>query len=135
MMARLRKLVLITCGSLAVVLGVIGIFVPLMPTTVFLLAAAACYARSSDRFYHWLIDNRWLGGYIRAYREGHGMARSQKVLTLVLLWASIGASAIWATDAAWLRALLVLIASGLTIHIARIKAAAPARLPQPDIAG
>ena len=64
---RLLKSVLISIGTLSVFLGFLGIFIPLLPTTPFLLLAAACYIRSSDRFYQWLIDNKWLGRYIRDY--------------------------------------------------------------------
>lgn len=125
MTARLMNYVLIACGSLAVVLGVIGIFVPLMPTTVFLLLAAACYARSSDRFYQKLVNSRWLGAYIRNSREGRGMSRREKTVTLVLLWVGIGASMIVSVSALWLRLLLLLIAVAVTVHVARIKVAAP----------
>lgn len=135
MTTRLWKLVLVACGSLAVALGVVGIFVPLMPTTVFLLLAAACYARSSERFYMKLVNSRWLGGYIRSSREGRGMSHRQKASTLALLWVGIGASAIWSVDAWWLRVLLVLIALAVTVHVARIKVAAADPLPQPDVAG
>ena len=55
------KALLVTVGTLSVGLGVLGIFLPLLPTTVFLLLAAACYARSSERFYQWLVNHRWLG--------------------------------------------------------------------------
>ncbi len=126
------KMVLVACGSIAVALGVIGIFVPLMPTTVFLLLAAACYARSSDRFYRKLIENRWLGSYIRNSREGRGMTRRQKIVTLLSLWLGIGASMIWSVEAAWVRVILALIASGVTIHVARLKVAAPVVLPSVD---
>lgn len=132
MTARLMKVVLIVCGSLAVGLGVIGIFVPLMPTTVFLLLAAACYARSSDRFYQKLINSRWLGSYIRNSREGRGMTRRQKVMTLVWLWIGIGVSAIVSVDTLWIRLVLLAIAIGVTVHVARLKVAAPAPLPVPD---
>lgn len=132
MTARLMKMVLVACGSIAVALGVIGIFVPLMPTTVFLLLAAACYARSSDRFYRKLIENRWLGSYIRNSREGRGMTRRQKIVTLLSLWLGIGASMIWSVEAAWVRVILALIASGVTIHVARLKVAAPVVLPSVD---
>jgi uncharacterized membrane protein YbaN (DUF454 family) len=89
------RALLIGCGTLCVALGVIGIFLPLMPTTVFLLMAAACYARSSDRFYQKLVNHRILGVYIRSSREGAGMKRRDKAITLVLLWVSIGATMIW----------------------------------------
>lgn len=123
MTARLMKLLLVACGSLAVALGVIGIFVPLMPTTVFLLVGAACYARSSDRFYRALVDSRWLGSYIRNNREGRGMTRGQKVSTLVALWAGIGISAVWSVDNWWIRLLLLGIAVAVTTHVARLKTA------------
>ena len=76
---------MIACGTLCVALGVIGIFLPIMPTTVFLLLAAACYARSSEQFYHRLLNHRYLGSYIRNHREGRGMKRRDKIVTLVML--------------------------------------------------
>jgi uncharacterized protein len=121
MTTRLMQLVLVACGTLAVALGVIGIFLPVMPTTVFLLLAAACYARSSDRFYQKLVTNRFLGHYIRSSREGRGMTRWQKATTLAMLWLGIGATATFSVDAWWLRALLVLIAVGVTVHVAKLK--------------
>ena len=111
---------LMTCGTLCVALGVIGIFLPLMPTTVFLLMAAACYARSSDRFYQKLVNHRFLGVYIRNSRDGRGMRRRDKNITVGLLWISIGATMVWTTHAWWLRALLAAIAIGVTIHVVKI---------------
>ena len=67
-----KKWTLILVGSLSIGLAFLGIFLPLLPTTPFLLLAAACYLRSSDRFYHWLIYHKWFGNYIRNYREGRG---------------------------------------------------------------
>jgi uncharacterized protein len=127
--SRLMQFVLVVCGSLAVALGVVGIFVPLMPTTVFLLLAAACYARSSERFYRKLLNSRWLGGYIRNSREGRGMSRREKTTTLVMLWVGIGASIVWSVEALWLQVLLVLIAVAVTVHVARIKVALPVSEP------
>ncbi len=118
----LMRLVLIACGTLCVALGVLGIFLPLLPTTVFLLLAAACYARSSERFYHRLLNHRWLGSYIRNHREGRGMRRRDKAVTLALLWIGIGATAIWSVEALWLRALLAVIALSVTVHVARLPA-------------
>ena len=112
---------LIAVGSLAVALGTLGIFLPLLPTTPFLLLAAFCYARSSRRFYDWLLTNRWFGAYIRNYREGRGIALHHKIVALTLLWSTIGFSAACATDKLWLRLLLLLIATGVTIHLLWIK--------------
>jgi uncharacterized membrane protein YbaN (DUF454 family) len=131
MSARILKALLIAGGTLSVALGVIGIFLPLMPTTVFLLLAAACYARSSERFYQKLVNHRYLGAYIRNSREGRGMRRRDKVVTLALLWLSIGATMIWTTDALWLRLLLAAIAVGVTVHVARIPVFRAANAPEP----
>jgi hypothetical protein len=120
MTSRLMKALLVVCGTLSVALGVIGIFLPLLPTTVFLLLAAACYARSSDRFYRWLVTHRWLGSYIRNHYEGRGMRRRDKTITLIALWAGISATAFWTVDALWLRLLLYAIAVGVTIHVAKL---------------
>jgi uncharacterized membrane protein YbaN (DUF454 family) len=122
MTSRIMKAVLVTVGTLSVGLGVLGIFLPLLPTTVFLLLAAACYARSSDRFYLWLINHRWLGSYIRNHYEGRGMRRRDKVITLIVLWAGIAATAIWSVESLWIRLVLLAIACGVTLHVARLKA-------------
>ena len=103
-----------------------------MPTTVFLLLAAACYARSSDRFYRRLVESRWLGSYIRSSREGRGMSRGHKAWTLALLWIGIGASAIFSVEAWWLRGVLLIIAVSVTIHVARIKVTVPDPLPSAE---
>ncbi len=132
MSGRLLKVLLVACGTLCVGLGVIGIFLPLMPTTVFLLLAAACYARSSDRFYQRLINHRLLGAYIRSGREGRGMRRRDKIVTLALLWIGIGASMVWSTEALWLRLLLLAIATAVTVHVARVPIFNPAVSPEPD---
>jgi hypothetical protein len=120
-MNNIKRIALIACGTLCVALGVLGIFLPLLPTTPFLLLAAVCYARSSRRFYHWLLTNRWCGAYIRHYREGRGIPRRQKVLTLLLLWLTIGSTAGFAVSLWWVRGILVGIAVGVTIHLLRIK--------------
>jgi hypothetical protein len=131
MTSRLMKALLVVCGTLCVALGVLGIFLPLLPTTVFLLMAAACYARSSERFYQKLVGSRWLGGYIRNHREGRGMRRRDKAITLVMLWVGIGATIIWTADALWLRVLLLAIAAGVTLHVVRLHAFHQASSTQP----
>jgi hypothetical protein len=121
----LRKCVLVSVGVLAVALAVIGIFVPILPTTPFLLLAAACFIRSSDRLYRWLIEHKWFGSYIRNYREHRAVTLRAKALALVMLWGVIGYSAIVAVSAWWLRALLGAVAVGVTIHLLRLKTYTP----------
>jgi uncharacterized membrane protein YbaN (DUF454 family) len=124
----IRKLIYIACGTICVALGVIGIFVPLLPTTGPLLLAAFFYSRSSPRFYHWLLHNRWFGSYIKNYREGRGMPMRSKIITLATLWLTIGISivlvALW-----WVKLLLLVIALGVTIHIVMLKTFRPASAP------
>jgi uncharacterized membrane protein YbaN (DUF454 family) len=125
----LMKALLIGCGTLCVALGVIGIFLPLMPTTVFLLLAAACYARSSERFHRRLVEHPWLGSYIR---QRQGMTVRQKAVTLGLLWVTLGATTIWTAHALWLRALLAMIGLGVTLHVVRLPAFRPIPALAPD---
>jgi len=119
--ALVKRTFLIAVGVLAVGLGAVGVFVPLLPTTPFLLLAAACFIRSSDRLYAWLIHHRWFGSYIRNYREHHAITLRAKVFTLVLLWAAIGYSSLLVAKTWWLRALLVAIAGGVTIHLIQLR--------------
>jgi len=130
-MAGFKQTALIAGGSLCVALGVVGMFLPVLPTTPFLLLAAVCYARSSKRLYHWLLTNRWFGAYIRNYREGRGIPRMQKALTLLLLWLTIGSTVIFGVTLWWVRLMLIGIASGVTIHILRIPTFIPERAPTP----
>jgi|SRR5687768_8714869 len=121
----IRKAVLIFVGTVCVALGVLGMFLPLLPTTVFLLMAAYCYSRSSERFHTWLLNNRWFGPYIRNYKTGHGISLRQKVTTIAMLWASIGFS-IWMIGAGfWVTLLLLAIAGGVTLHLVMIKTHRP----------
>lgn len=112
---------LVAFGTLFVGLGIVGIFVPVLPTTPFLLLAAACYARSSPRFYHWLLNNRWFGNYIRNYRQRRGIPLRVKLLTISLLWLTIVISAIFAVQSLVVRIVLVLIAIGVSIHVLSLK--------------
>lgn len=111
---------LLALGWLSVALGVIGIFLPLLPTTPFLLLAAACFARSSPRVYHWLVSHPRLGPWIQQYLDGDGMPLRAKVWAIVLLWLGIGLSCLW-VDVAWLRVLLILTATAVTGYIASRK--------------
>ena len=127
------RALLIILGTLCVALGVLGMFLPVLPTTPFLLLAAACYARSSERFYHWLMTNRWCGEYIRNYREGRGIPLKQKALTILLLWLTIGSTAWLAISQWWVRWILLGIAVGVTIHLVKIKTYKPKTQPGPSL--
>ena len=117
----LKRYLLIALGTICLVIGIIGIFTPILPTTPFLLLAAACYANSSARFHRWLMNNRIFGSYIRNYTEGRGIPVKVKLLTIALLWATIGIS-IWAVDNLVVTIVLLVVAVGVTLHIAFIRA-------------
>jgi len=117
MKQRFVRVALIVAGTISTALGILGIFVPILPTTPFLLLAAACYSRSSQRFYDWLLNNKYFGNYIRNYRERKAIPLKVKVLTLAVLWATIGCSVTFAVEILFVRVLLIMIAIGVSIHI------------------
>ena len=121
----LKQALLIAAGTICVVLAIFGIVLPVLPTTPFLLLAAICYERSSPRFHNWLLTNRWFGSYIKNYRGGKGIPLRQKVITLAILWATMVAGIVFAQLNWWISLLLLGIAVGVTIHLARIKTAKP----------
>jgi uncharacterized membrane protein YbaN (DUF454 family) len=116
-----RNYLLLFIGLTAVCLGFIGIFVPLLPTTPFLLLAAACFVRSSERFYNWLTSHKWFGTYIRNYRECGAIALSGKIGSMVILWGVIGYAAVFEVTNLLLRVLLGAIGGGVSIHLLRLK--------------
>jgi hypothetical protein len=117
----IARLGLIFLGSLFLGLGILGIFLPLLPTTPFLLLAAACFARSSKKLYECLLNNRWFGSYIRNYREGEGIPLKVKIASLALLWMAIVYSTVFVASGFLVRFILVLIAICVTIHILSFK--------------
>ena len=123
-----RKWLLIALGILSVALGMVGIFVPVLPTTPFLLLAAGCFVRSSPRLYNWLIHHKWFGEYIRHYREYRAITLQARAFTLVLLWSVIGATAFFAVTLWWVRVLLAVVAIGVTLHLVHMKTLTPEML-------
>jgi len=126
----LLRYALVAFGLAAVGMGVVGIFIPILPTTPFLLLAAFLLARSSPRFYRWLHENRWFGVYLSNYRERRGLPAREKALTIVALWLAIGLSVGYAVSSGWARGALVAIAVAVTIHLLRIPTYRPERTPR-----
>lgn len=119
--SKAAKWLLVAAGFLFVALGIVGVFLPVLPTTPFLLLAAACFARSSERFYRWLINNRWFGAYVRDYREGRGVPAKVKIFSVALLWVVILLSAAFAVSNVVVRVVLIAVAAAVTVHIVLIK--------------
>lgn len=115
------KVLLIILGSISLALGVIGIFVPLLPTTPLLLLAAALYFRSSPKLYDWLLNHPRLGTYIRNFREHRAIPLRVKIVSVSLVWLTIGYCIIAVVEPLWLRIALALLAMAITIHILSFK--------------
>ena len=119
MREKIVRPLLVAAGTVALVLGVIGIFVPLLPTTPFLLLASACYLRGSKRMHEWLLSHGTLGAYIRAYEEGRGIPLRAKILALAMMWPSI-AYAAYRVGSIWVTVVFFVVASGVTLHLLRL---------------
>ena len=110
------RIFLLLLGTLSLAVGIIGIFLPVLPTTPLLLLAAWCYYRGSRRMYHWLMSHPHLGAYIRNFTERKVIPLHAKVITLTLLWTSLLFCA-YILNPIWLKCLMIAIAIGVTWHI------------------
>jgi uncharacterized membrane protein YbaN (DUF454 family) len=116
-----KKALLFAVGTVSLALGAIGAFIPgLVPTVPFLLLAAACYCRSSERMYKWLIYNRLFGEYLKNYREGKGIPFKSKIIAVTMLWISISISAIFLVPVLIVQVVLLVVAIAVSIHILRL---------------
>lgn len=114
------RYLLLACGWLAVALGTLGIAVPVLPTTPFVLLAAACFVRSSERLHDWLLSSPRFGPLIRDYLEGRGLTARTKAVALVMLWAGVLTSAVLFVPLRVVDLLLIVIAVGVSVYILRL---------------
>jgi uncharacterized membrane protein YbaN (DUF454 family) len=115
---------LLVLGWLSVTLGVVGIFLPVLPTTPFLLLAAACFVRSSRRFYDWLVMHPRLGPWFRDYLEGNGIPLKGKVYAITTMWLSIAVSC-WLVPMFWARIGMLTSATLVSLYVLRLKTLPP----------
>ena len=115
---RALRILLIIVGWLSVMLGVIGIFLPVLPTTPFLLLAAACFVRTSPKFYQWLVGHPKLGKYIVYYLAGKGIPLKAKVYTIALMMITMSTTAYFVPVTA-VRVLLPLVGVLVALYIVR----------------
>lgn len=104
----MRKIILIITGWLAIALGTLGIILPLLPTTPFLLLAAWCFARSSPRFHHWLLWRSWFGSYLRFWQMHHAMPAGAKPRAIIFIMMTFALS-LWVITRFWVRIVLLII--------------------------
>lgn len=121
--SRIKKGALVVTGLLCTGLGLLGIVLPLLPTTPLLLLAAACFSRSSERFHRRLLEDRRLGPIIRSYQQGSGIPRKAKFTAIGMIWITIPSSALFFVPLPWVRGLLFCIAIGITLYLARLPTA------------
>lgn len=119
--SRIARIVLRIVGALLVGIGVLGIFLPLLPTTIFLLGAAACFGRSSPGAYRWLTTNRFFGRYLRDYKEERGATMGAKLFSVGSLWIGIGFAVWFMRGVVWAEVALVIIALAVTIHLVTLR--------------
>ena len=111
------RILFFTVGTISLLLGSVGIFIPILPTTPFLLLSAACYLRSSTRMHRWLVSNKVFGEYISNYREGKGLPMKAKIFTLSTLWVTVIYSAFYIVNLLVVQFLLFFVAIAVTLHL------------------
>ena len=107
-------------GWFSLVMGVIGIFLPLLPTTPFILLSAACFARSSPRFYAWITSHHRYGPMIANYLAGNGLPLKAKVMAISLLWFSVGLTALVLVSLVWAKLAMFITALAVSLYILRL---------------
>ncbi|MED9961536.1 MAG: YbaN family protein [Bacteroidales bacterium] len=112
----MKKYILIISGLLSLFLGILGIFLPVLPTTPFLLLSAACFLKSSKSLYDWLLNHKQLGNYIKDFMIYKAISKKLKVVSITTLWLTIFLS-VWVVKIIWLKFFLILIAIGVSVHI------------------
>lgn len=108
------------CGIITTTLGIIGIFIPVLPTTPFLLLSAFCFNRGSEKMRKWFNSNKVFSTYLDNYRTNAGVPLSTKIISISVLWITIGLS-FYFSENIWVRILLVAVVIGVTIHLMKMK--------------
>lgn len=111
---------LLVVGTVFVALGLIGLFLPVLPTTPFMLLAAACYARASKRFYDWLLSNRTFGPMIHEWRKHRSIPYRTKLAAIGLMLATLAISIVFFVEPAWLKAVLAAMGLALAVWMYRL---------------
>ena len=119
MLSRIKHSLLMAAGVLSLALGVLGIFLPLMPTVPFVLLSAYCFARSSKRLHDRLVSNKYFGSIIQNFEFGRGIPRRIKLIAISTVWMSMGVSC-WIIAQPLLCLALAAIGLGVSIYLYRL---------------
>ena len=114
---KMMRGVYIVVGTIALVIGAIGLFLPVIPTTPLVILAAACYYRGSDRLHNWILSSRWFGETVKNYQEGRGLTRDTKVRAISMMWAMILISAWFFVSNLFVRVAIICVAIGVTVYL------------------
>ncbi len=121
MIPELKKKLYMVVGTFFLIVGGIGIVLPVLPTTPFFLLAAACYTNGSKKMYQWMMDNKIFGEFLKHYYEGTGISLKVKVVSITSVWLIISISILFMTNILWIEGLLLAVAFGVTVHIILIR--------------
>lgn len=119
-MKKAYKVLLISTGTISLLIGILGIFLPLLPTTPFLLLTAICYSNSSEKLHKRLLDSQ-LGHYITNYKNNKAIPKKVKIYVIIFLWLSIGSTILFLKGMIVLKIFLLIVAILVSFHIARLK--------------
>lgn len=111
------KISLLIIGHISLGLGVLGIVLPILPTTPFLLLSLACFAKSSDKLHGFILNNKYLAPYVKDFMNGERIPKKVKNKVILLIWLSIGFTVIFVIDKTILRVMLISIASIVSVYI------------------
>ena len=117
---QIKKYLLVFIGVVSLVFGFIGIFIPILPTTPFLLLSSFCFAKSSKKLHNWLINHKIFGKYIYNYITHHAIPYKAKISSIAILWITISIS-IYLVSKLLVTIILLIIATGVTIHLLKLK--------------
>lgn len=115
-----RKGIYFIIGSLSLVAGALGVFLPVVPTTPFVLLSAWCFFRSSDKIYRWVVSNETFGPTIENYQEGKGITKKTKIRAIVMMWLTITLSVYFYISSLHLIAFLYIIAISVSIYLYKL---------------
>ena len=117
---KMMRSIYIIVGTIALVIGAIGLFLPVIPTTPLVILAAACYYRGSNRLHNWILSSRWFGETVKNYQEGRGLTRDTKVRAISMMWAMILISAWFFVSNLFVRVAIICVAIGVTVYLIKL---------------
>ena len=116
----LKKVIYLIVGSISLIAGLVGVFLPVIPTTPFILLSAGCFFRSSDRLFQWVASNERFGPTIKNFHGGKGITKNTKIRAIVMMWLTITLSVYFYVSNMYIFAFLYIIAIGVSIYLYKL---------------